>query len=70
MLFNRRELFASPLFDRFRIALLRPLQRFLRHQSQLGQQFSHRRYAKPNMEVSLIISATKDRFHNPKSRPY
>ena len=60
---NGREPFASPLFDRFRIALVRPLQRFLRRQSQLGQQCSHRRYAKPDMELSL------DQFSHQRPRP-
>ena len=44
---------------------------FLRRQSQLGEQCSHRRHAKPYMaNLRSISSATTDRVHNPKSRPY
>jgi hypothetical protein len=60
---NGRELFALPLFDRFGITPIRQLQRFLRRQAQLGQQFSHRRYAKRNTKIPL----DQPRHQRPKS---
>ena len=49
---NGRIPFALPRLNRFRITLVSALQRLLRCQSQLGEQFSHRRHAKPNGEFA------------------
>ena len=42
-----------PHVDRFRIALVSTLQRLLRCQTELGEQFPHRRHTKPNGELPL-----------------
>lgn len=43
--------FALPAFDGFRVALIRPLQRLLRRQPELGQQLAHRRHAQVVTEL-------------------
>src|SRR5436190_6152933 len=67
---NGGEPFAAPLLDRLRIALIGSLQRLLRCQSQLREQFANRRHAHRTWSFSSIRLATIDRVHNPKSKPY
>jgi hypothetical protein len=43
--------FAPSPLDRFRIALIGALQRFLRRQPQLGEQLSHSSQSKPNVKL-------------------
>ena len=67
---NLRENSAPPFLDRLGIALVGALQRLLRRQPQLGEQFADRSHAKPDGKLPLNQIGTILRVHNPKSSPY
>ena len=50
---NGRKRFAPPCLDRFRIALVSPLQRFLWGQPEIGQQTAHGGDAQANTKLPL-----------------
>ena len=64
-----RKYFAPPSLDRFRIALISPLQRLLWRQSELGEQFTHGGQAKPNAKLALDQTGHDGSRPQPKIQP-